>query len=411
MLLEWSMIFAQVVFLMSFSRRWGISSLASAILLALAGAGCHKAAPLPPPPIPEVAVAKVIQRDVPVYSNWVGTTEGFVNAQIHPHVSGYILKQVYKDGDHVAAGQLLFQIDDRQYQAAYDQAVGDLANKQAELKKNQQDLARFKPLLAEQVVSRQDYDHVDQSTRASAAQVQASQAAVETARLNLDWTKVVSPIDGVAGIAKTQVGDLVSPTTLLTTVSRLDPIKVTFPISAREYLHFALKIKEHEEKGVAKDEPSLEMILADGSVYPQIGHFYVANRQVKVQTGTIKLEGIFPNHDYILRPGLYAKIRSPTDTIPNALLVPQRAILETQGQYQVALVGPDNRVTLRTVQPGKTFGNLRVIDQGVAAGDEVITEGWQKVSDGMEVKPRLVAEPAAVPASQAHPPSAAAPSN
>jgi membrane fusion protein (multidrug efflux system) len=367
--------------------------LASAILLALAVAGCHKAAPLPPPPIPEVTVTTVIQRDVPVYSNWVGTTEGFVNAQIHPHVSGYILKQVYKDGDHVAAGQLLFQIDDRQYKAAYDQAVGDLANKQAQLKKDQQDLARYKPLLAEQVISRQDYDHVDQSTHASAAQVQAAQAAVETARLNLEWTKVVSPIDGVGGIAKTQVGDLVSPTTLLTTVSRLDPIKVTFPLSEREYLHFALKIKEHEEKGVAKDEPTLEMILADGTVYPQRGHFYVANRQVKVQTGTIKIQGIFPNHDYILRPGLYAKIRSATDTLPNALLVPQRAILETQGQYQVAVVGSDNRVSLRTVEPGQTYGELRVIEHGIERGDRVVTEGVQKVSDGMEVKPRMEAGP------------------
>jgi RND family efflux transporter MFP subunit len=378
---------------MSFSQRWGNRGLAPAILLALAVAGCHKAAPLPPPPIAEVAVTAVIQRDVPVYSNWVGTTEGFVNAQIHPHVSGYILKQVYKDGDHVAAGQLLFQIDDRQYKAAYDQAVGDLANKQAQLKKDQQDLARYKPLLAEQVISRQDYDHVDQSTHASAAQVQAAQAAVETARLNLEWTKVVSPIDGVGGIAKTQVGDLVSPPTLLTTVSRLDPIKVTFPISEREYLHFAVKIKEHEEKGVAKDEPSLQMILADGTVYPQRGHFYVANRQVKVQTGTIKIQGIFPNHDYILRPGLYAKIRSATDTLPNALLVPQRAILETQGQYQVAVVGTDNRISLRTVQPGQTYGDLRVIEHGIERGDRVVTEGVQKVGDGMEVKPRMEAGP------------------
>jgi membrane fusion protein (multidrug efflux system) len=250
------------------------------------------------------------------------------------------------------------------------------------------------------VISRQDYDHVNQSTHASAAAVQAAQAAVESARLNLGWTRVQSPIDGVAGIAKAQVGDLVSPTTLLTTVSQLDPIKVTFPISEREYLHFAQKIKEHQEKGVAKDEPTLEMILADGSVYPQTGHFYIANREVNVQTGTIKIEGLFPNHDYILRPGLYAKIRSATDVVHNALLVPQQAILETQGQYQVAVVGADNRVSMRTVTPGKSYGDLKVIQEGITSGERVVTEGVQKVTDGMEVRPLLRAQPATASAGQ-----------
>ncbi len=278
-----------------------------------------------------MTVTDVIQEDVPIYSRWVGTTEGFVDALIHPKVSGYILKQVYQDGDHVRAGQLLFQIDPREYKAALDQALGDVSGKTADLRKNQEDLARYKPLLAAQVISRQDFAHVNQATRASAAAVEAAQAAVESARLNLEWTQVISPIDGVAGIAKAQVGDLVSPSTLLTTVSQLDPIKVTFPISEREYLRFAQKIKEHQEKGVARDEPDLEMILADGSIYPYRGHFYVANRQVNVQTGTIKIEGLFPNHDYILRPGLYAKIRSATGVLPRALLVPDRAILENPG--------------------------------------------------------------------------------
>jgi RND family efflux transporter MFP subunit len=346
---------------------------------------------------------------VPVYSKWVGTTEGFVNAQIHPRVSGYILKQVYQEGDHVGAGQLLFQIDDRDYKAALDQALGDLAQRQADNKKNQQDLARYKPLLADQVISRQDFDHVNQSSHASAAAVQAAQAQVETARLNYGWTKVVSPIDGIAGFAKAQVGDLVSPTTLLTTVSQLDPIKVTFPISEREYLHFATRIKEHQEKGVAKGEPTLEMILADGTIYPHQGHFYIANREVNVQTGTIKIEGVFPNHDYILRPGLYAKIRSATDVERKALLVPQPAILETQGQYQVAVVGADNRVSLRTVKPGKTDGDLRIIEQGISAGDRVVTEGVQKVTDGMEVKPRLL--PGQAPAARADQPVTSAPHN
>jgi membrane fusion protein, multidrug efflux system len=374
-----------------------------AAALAIVAAGCQKTAPAAaPPPIPEVAVTNVIQRDVPIYSNWVGTTEGFVNAQIHPKVSGYILKQVYQDGDHVREQQLLFQIDDREYKAALDQALGDLAQKRANFKKNQQDRARYKPLLADHVISPQTFDHIDQNTNASAAAVQAAEAAVESARLNLDWTRVTSPIDGVAGIAKAQVGDLVSPKTLLTTVSQLDPIKVSFPISEREYLHFAARIKEHQEKGVVKGEPELEMILADGTVYPHRGHFYIANRQINVRTGTIKIQGVFPNHDYILRPGLYAKIRSATDVLPNALLVPESAILETQGQYQVAVVDSANRVVLRTVKPGKPYGQLRVIKQGLAPADRVITEGVQKVSDGMEVKPRMVsghlaAEAAAAP--------------
>jgi RND family efflux transporter MFP subunit len=373
-----------------------LSVAASFAFALLIGAwGCKKAAAPVAPPVPEVVVTDVVQRNVPVYSEWVGTTEGFVNADIYPKISGYLLKQNYKDGDHVRSGQLLFQIDDREYQAALDQALGDLGQKAADHKKNQQDLSRYKPLYDQQVISKQDYDHVNQSTRASAAAVASAQAAVETAKLNEQWTQVNSPIDGIAGIAKTQVGNLVSPTSLLTTVSQLDPIKVEFPISEREYLHFADKINRHERDGDSKQDPDLEMVLADGSTYKYRGRFYVANRQVNIQTGTIKIQGIFPNPDNVLRPGLYAKIRSATDVAKDALLVPQAAVLETQGQYQVAVVGADNKVTLRMVTTGKQVGDLRIIDQGVSPGERVITEGLQKVSDGMEVKPRLVpAEPA-----------------
>ena len=301
-------------------------------------------------------VTEVIQQDVPLYSEWVGTTEGFVNAQIHPKVSGYLLKQNYKDGDQVNEGQLLFQIDDREYKAALDQALGTLAQIQAELKRHQQDLARYTTLFKAAVISKQEFDTQTQTTRATAAQVQAAQAAVESAQLNMQWTRVTSPIGGIAGIAKTQVGDLVGPTTLLTTVSQLDPIKVTFPISEREYLHFAERIKQHEEAGVAKNEPVLQMVLADGKTYKYPGHFYVANRQVNVQTGTIIIQGVFPNPDYILRPGLYAKIRVAADVERGALLVPQSAVLETQGQSQVAVVGADNRVSLRNGQDRQAGG-------------------------------------------------------
>jgi RND family efflux transporter MFP subunit len=378
-----------------------------AIALLLGAWGCKKAAAPVAAPVPEVVVTDVVQRNVPVYSDWVGTTEGFVNADIYPKISGYLLKQNYRDGDHVRAGQLLFQIDDREYKAALDQALGDLGQKAADYKKNQQDLSRYKPLYDQQVISKQDYDHVNQSTRASAAAVASAQAAVETAKLNEQWTQVNSPIDGIAGIAKTQVGNLVSPTSLLTSISQLDPIKVEFPISEREYLHFADKINRHERDGDSKQDPDLEMVLADGSTYKYRGRFYVANRQVNVDTGTINIQGIFPNPDNVLRPGLYAKIRSATDVRKDALLVPQGAVLETQGQYQVAVVGADNKVTLRMVKTGKQVGDLRIIDEGVSPGERVITEGLQKVSDGMEVKPRLVpSEPApdASPALVAQPP-------
>jgi RND family efflux transporter MFP subunit len=366
-----------------------------ATCLALGAVGCKKTADSLPPPPPQVVVVAVVQKDVPVYSEWVGTTEGFVNADIYPKISGYLVKQNYTDGDHVKAGQLLFQIDDRQYKAALDQALGELAEQQADNKKAQQDIARYKPLYDQQVVSRQDYDHVNQTAHAAAAAVQAAEATVENAKLNYDWCQVTSPIDGIAGIAKTQVGNLVGNTSLLTTVSQLDPIKVEFPLSEREYLHFADRIKQHEETGTSTNEPELQMVLADGNVYQYPGHFYVANRQVNVQTGTIKMQGLFPNPGSILRPGLYAKIRSPTDTLKGALLVPPAAVIETQGQYQVAVVGADNKVTIGPVTLGKLSGNLRIIESGVTPGEHVITEGLQKVSDGMEVVPTLAPAPAA----------------
>jgi membrane fusion protein, multidrug efflux system len=371
-----------------------------AIVFALVTAsGCKRTAPVAPPPVPEVVVTDVIKRDVPIFSDWVGTTEGFVNAEIHPKITGYLLKQSYKDGDHVRSGQLLFQIDDREYRAALDQALGDLAQKEADYKKNQQDLARYAPLYQQQVISRQDYDHVNQSTRSSAAAAQSAQAAVESAKLNMQWTQVTSPIEGVAAIATAQVGDLVTPTSLLTTVSRVDPIKVTFPISEREYLHFADRIRRHQEQtSPSPNEPVLTLILADGQPYKYPGRFYVANRQVNEETGTITIQGVFPNPDDILRPGMYAKIHVATDLRKDTLLVPQGAVLETQGQYQVAVVGADNKVSMRMVKTGKQVGDLRIIEEGLASGDRIIIEGLQKVSDGMEVTPRLVPAEAATAA-------------
>ena len=367
------------------------------VIATLAGGGCKQTGPPAATP-PEVLVTDVVQKDVPIYTEWVGTTVGFVNAQVRPRVQGYLLKQDYKDGAQVAADQLLFEIDDRQYKAALDQALGDLAQQRANLRKNQLDVARYTPLAKKGAVSTEELDNAVQATRASEAQVQAAEAAVENARLNVGWTKVYSPIVGIAGIAPVQVGDLVTPSTLLTTVSQLDPMKVTFPISEREYLRFADRIKEHREKGRAKDEPDLQLILADGTTYPLPGNFYVTERQVEQQTGTIQTQALFPNPDDLLRPGLYAKVRAPTVTVHGAVLVPERAVQEIQGVYQVAVVGSDNKVALRTVKVGEQVGGLWVIDEGLKPGDRVVTQGLQKVKDGIVVNPQPDASVPVAPA-------------
>jgi membrane fusion protein (multidrug efflux system) len=350
----------------------------------LVAIGCSQGTPPAPPP-PAVLVTEAVQKDVPVRTEWVGTTVGFVNAKVMPRVQGYLLKQSYEDGANVKAGQLLFEIDDRPYKASLDQALGELATQRATLKKNQQDVGRYTPLAAQGAVSKQELDDAVQATRASEAQVQAADAAVTNARLNLDWTKVYSPIDGVAGIAPVQVGDLVTPSTVLTSVSQLDPMKVTFPITEREYLRYADKIKEHQERGRAPDEPDLQLVLADGSAYPARGRFYVANREIDRQTGTILIQALFPNPDGMLRPGLYAKIRAATETVHGAVVVPERAVQEIQGTYQVAVVGPDDKVAMRTVKVGQQLDGLWVVDEGLRPGERVVTQGLQKVRDGVVV--------------------------
>jgi RND family efflux transporter MFP subunit len=368
-----------------------------AMLAMSLGSACKRAEPPPPPP-PEVLVTTVVQKDVPIQAEAVGTTVGFVNAQVMPRVQGYLLKQDYQDGAHVKDGQLLFEIDDRPYKAALDQALGDLAKEQATLRKNQLDVARDTPLVPKGAMSKQELDNAVQATHASEALVQAAQAAVENARLNLNWTRIYSPIDGIAGIAPVQVGNLVTPSTLLTTVSQVDPMKVTFPITERQYLRFADQIKEHQTKGRAPDEPELQLILADGSTYPRPGRLYVADRQVDQQTGTILVQALFPNPDAILRPGLYAKVRAPTETVRGALLVPAQAVQETQGAYQVAVVGPDDKVALRTVKAGEQVDGLWVITDGLKPGERVVTEGLQKVKDGIVVRPKPDTSAPAAPA-------------
>jgi RND family efflux transporter MFP subunit len=363
-----------------------------AAVVSLAALSCKRAAaPRALPPIPTVTVATVVQKDVPIYEESVGTTVGFVNANILPKVSGYLLKQDYQDGARVHAGQLLFEIDPRQYQAALDQALGNLAQVQAQLKQNELNLERYTKLFKAAVIPKEQFDNVTQTTRATAAQVQADEAAVESAKLNLQWTKVYSPIDGVAGIAQAQVGDLVGTSTLLTTVSQVDPIKVSFPVSENLFLDFADQINASGETN-AKPPPPIELILGNGSVYGYPGRLHAVNRQVDVQTGTIMMQALFPNPKNVLRPGMYAKVRAQTDVQHNALLVPQSAVSSIQGQYEVAVVGTDNKVTLRPVTPGMKTGSLWVMDDGLKPGERVIADGAQKVQEGMEVKPFVATE-------------------
>jgi membrane fusion protein (multidrug efflux system) len=368
-------------------------------LLALCGAltavaACDRATQTAAPPVPTVVVAPVAQRDVAVAQEWVGTTTGNVNAQIYPKVQGYLLKQTYKDGTEVKSGDVLFEIDPRQVQADYDKAKGELARQQAILVKAQQDVKRYTPLAAEGAVSQMELDTAVQARAAGSAAVASAKAELESARLNLEFTHVTAPINGIAGIASAQVGDLVSPTTPLTSISQLDPIKVSVQISELDYLRFARRAEDAgASPGQAARRTPLSLILADGSTYPEKGQFEAAGLDVTRTTGTIQIQAIFPNPRNFLRPGQFAKVQADTQTLPNALLVPARSVTELQGISQVAVVGPDDKVAVKRVTLGPTIGTERVVTEGLAAGDRVIVEGLQKVRNGMTVKTET-AEPA-----------------
>jgi membrane fusion protein (multidrug efflux system) len=378
----------------------GARVLAGAI--ALFWLGCSKPEQPKPPP-PEVVVVQVEQRDVPIRREWIGTLEGLVNAQIKPQVTGYLLRQRYQEGSFVKKGQLLFEIDPRTLQAALDEAKGKLANAEGQLAtaqanqvKAQQDVDRYTPLAKEQAIPQQDLDNAIQANaaaqaqvRAARAQIEAAKAAVESAQLNLGFAKVVSLIDGIAGIAQAQIGDLVTQSSLLTTVSTLDPIKVYFPVSEREYLEY---VRENPES--ARNHPALEMVLADGSIYPQKGKISFSDRQVDVKTGTLRVQGVFPNPGNVLRPGQYARVRAITKTAKGALLVPQRAVTEQQGSYQVAVVTSDNTIEIRPVGVADRVGTQWIIENGLKPGERVVAEGIQKVSPGAIVNPKPLGVPA-----------------
>jgi len=360
------------------------------VLVAAFGlAGCQeeKKAVAPPPP-PEVEVAEVIQKDVPVYGEWVASMDGMVNATILAQVQGYLIKQNYKEGDFVKKGSLLFEIDPRPFQAAVDDARAGMAKQQAVLQTAQANLKRILPLAAANAVSQRDKDNAIGSVQTAEAQVLSAQAQVRKAELDLGFTKIASPIDGIAGAAKAQMGDLVGTPQAreLTTVSTVNPIKAYVPLSEREYL----KAVERSQEGAKADAEKtvFDLILADGSTWPKQGTFSFADRQVEAQTGTIRVAILFPNPENLLRPGQFAKVRALMKTEKGAILVPQRAVGELQGSYQVAVVEADNTVRIRGVTVGERVGNLWVIREGLKPGERVVAEGTQKVGNGVQVTPK-----------------------
>jgi membrane fusion protein (multidrug efflux system) len=393
--------------------------LVAAVLVTASACSKAKGNQQPPSP-PEVEVVKVEQKDVNLYSEWIGTLDGMVNAEIKSQISGYLLSKNYEEGSFVKKGQLLFLIDPKPSQAALDQAKGDLAKAEGQFAqangqlaqanaqllsaeasqgKTQQDVDRYTSLVEKGVITQQVADNAVQANLAAQAQVKvasagiqsakaavlaakaavdAAKSAVDRAKLNLDFTRITSPIDGIAGIAQAQVGNLVGPgTESLTTVSTVNPIKAYFTISEQEYLN--------NTKHSLAQNLELDLILADGTTYPHKGKFFVADREVDARTGTIKLAGIFPNPGNTLRPGQYAKLRAATRKNESALLIPQRAVTELQGSFQVAVVGSDNKVEIRTVKLGERVDQMVIINEGLRAGENVIAEGAQKVKAGTVV--------------------------
>jgi membrane fusion protein (multidrug efflux system) len=332
-------------------------------------------------------VVEVTQRDVPIYHEWIATLDGYVNAQIQPQVSGYLIKQNYREGQVVRKNEVLFKIDPRPFQAQLDQVQAQLAQAEAQLGKTELDVQRDTPLAREKAIAQSQLDNDIQANLAAKATVQADKAAIEQAELNLEFTNVRSLIDGVAGIATVQVGNLVGPQTVLTTVSQLDPIKAYFVASEQQYLAFVKRNPTVAARQARERELELELVLADGSIYPRKGKFFAADRQVDIQTGAIRLAGLFPNPDNVLRPGQYGRVRFVSYIRKGAVLVPQKAVTELQGSYLVAVVGSDSKVSLRAVKVGERAGAMWIVDEGLKAGERVVVEGVQKARDGMLVNP------------------------
>jgi len=387
----------------------------SAVLLvsgvSLFSTGCaQKNARAGYPPALDVEVIKVGQKDVPIYGEWIGTLDGLVDADVKAQVTGYLLKQAYVEGSFVKKGQLLFQIDPRPFEAAHDQAKAQLAQAQAQLAnaeatqlQAQLNVNKYTPLAEEQAASQQDLDNAVQTNVAakatvlnSKAAIQAAGAAVKTAEINLDFTRLVAPIDGIAGQAQLQVGALVNTSSsAVTTVSTVDPIKAFFTVSEQEYLAFNRQYSTEASREAEEKRRPLELILADGTTYAKKGKIYFADRAVNQKTGAIRIAGLFPNPGNILRPGQYARVRAATSIKQGALLVPQRAVSELQGSYQVAVVDNDNKVSILTVKVGERAGAMWIIEDGLKPGERVVAEGVQKVTTGALVNPKPFAASAA----------------
>ena len=397
-----------------FSASVGASMRSAAIALSLnaglaaavlASGGCEKK-PAPAAAPLKAEVVTVVPQDVPIYREWVGTLEGYVTAQIRAQVSGYLMSQDYAEGSVVRRGDLLFQIDPRPFQATLDQAKARLGQDQAQYGKTQLDVKRFTPLALDGAISQQEADDAIQANLMAAAAVKADEAAVETAALNLGFTRIISPIDGVAGLALAQIGDLVSPGgSVLTTVSTLDPMRVYFNVSEQVYLEHRRQFPTAEER--ARDQVSLEfqLIVADGTVYPYPGKFFFENRQVDVNTGTIQMAALFPNPQLLLRPGGYARIRSKSNTVKGALVLPQRAVTELQSSYEVAVVGVGNKVHIQPVRVGEQVGSQWIIESGLNPNDRVVAEGTQKAREGMVIDPQPYHEATAEGPGQTNQPS------
>jgi membrane fusion protein, multidrug efflux system len=389
----------------------GISLTSLALLLTVAG-GCSAPLKQAETPPPEVKVVEVEQQDVPVYGEWIGTLDGMVNAEIKAQVTGYLLSQHYVEGSLVKKGQLLFELDPRTFQAVLDQAKGQLAQANAqELQaeanqgKAQLDVSRYTPLAKARAITEQDLDNAVQANLAAKAEVEAAnaaivaaKAAVSAAELNLGFTTIRSPIEGIAGLALAQVGNLVSAgSSSLTTVSTVDPIKAYFTVTEQEYLRYMRENPIESEREARIRQLELELVLADGTVYPRKGQFYVADREVNAQTGAIRLAGLFPNPGNVLRPGQYGRVRAVTTIRKNALLVPQRAVTELQGRYQVAVVDGANKVSIRPVTVGERSGSLWIIEGGLKPGERVVVEGIQQVRPNLVVSPKPFVAPSPGP--------------
>jgi membrane fusion protein (multidrug efflux system) len=371
-------------------------------LLFLSACGKPKSAP-PQPTV--VEVVDVIQEDVPIIHEWVGTADGLVNATIRAQVTGYLTRQDYTEGDLVKKGDVLFEIDPRPFQATLDQTKGILAQMEATYENTEANLARVQPLAAQNALSKKDLDDATAAARSAKAAVVASQAAVEKARLDFGFTKIISPINGMAGIARAQVGDLVGQAVQggeLATVSTINPIKIYYTSNEQAYIDFMKRFSSQAAGLEQARKLEITLILGDGSVYPYKGTFYAIARRVDVRTGTFRVAALFPNPANLLRPGQFARVHVLIGTKKGALLIPQRAVTELQGSYQVAVVGPDNTVDIRTVKPGERYGSQWEIDEGLKLGERVVAEGVQKVKPGMLVNPKPLA-PASTAAPTASP--------